>query len=376
MNHRRQVVFMSFMLTISLLGDAFLYLALPLFHESFGMSMLWVGIILSINRFVRLFLNSLIVRLINKHGFKKLLVIASLCASVSTLIYGLSTAIWVLLLARIIWAVAYSILRISNLAYATKDPESSGYFLGMYHSVQEFGPMIVLLIGPTFLQWVTLQDFFIYLGLFTLITLPLGKNIPEQPIKKPKKEQPILARPNKPNIIMFFSTFLVDGIYVVTIGLVLLNIGYSQEKALYAASILLVLKRFITLIFSIWIGKLFDKFSVNQLIYYACIGFSVSTFLIMVQLIWVGSILMLIFFAMISVGLPKYVSIHSKAKKRIQNLSDLSTWRDFAAALGALLGGSFFIYIDFQWTYGLFFIIWCMFGYYWRTYTLNVKVVK
>lgn len=53
----RPTVLASLVLTLTLVSDAVLYLLLPLFFDSFGLTLLWVGILLSANRFVRLLIN-------------------------------------------------------------------------------------------------------------------------------------------------------------------------------------------------------------------------------------------------------------------------------------------------------------------------------
>ena len=49
------VIASSGVLSLTLLGDALLYAVLPVHAESFGVSLVWVGILLSANRFVRVF---------------------------------------------------------------------------------------------------------------------------------------------------------------------------------------------------------------------------------------------------------------------------------------------------------------------------------
>ena len=43
------------MLALALLGDALLYVVLPIHAAAFGVTLAWVGVLLSANRFVRIF---------------------------------------------------------------------------------------------------------------------------------------------------------------------------------------------------------------------------------------------------------------------------------------------------------------------------------
>ena len=53
----RSTVLAGSCLTLSLVSDAVLYLLLPVYFQSFSLSLLWVGILLSANRFIRIAMN-------------------------------------------------------------------------------------------------------------------------------------------------------------------------------------------------------------------------------------------------------------------------------------------------------------------------------
>ena len=48
----------SLVLAIALIGDALIYVVLPLYHQEFGVSLAMVGVLLSLNRWIRLLANS------------------------------------------------------------------------------------------------------------------------------------------------------------------------------------------------------------------------------------------------------------------------------------------------------------------------------
>ena len=72
----------SWVLSVSLLGDALLYVVLPINADAFGISIATVGFLLAINRIVRTFTYNLVVNFGQAVGPKKLAVIAA------------STAVW------------------------------------------------------------------------------------------------------------------------------------------------------------------------------------------------------------------------------------------------------------------------------------------
>ena len=55
----RVVALSSAVLGLGLLGDTLIYAVLPLYHAEWGISLFMVGVLLSLNRWIRLFANSL-----------------------------------------------------------------------------------------------------------------------------------------------------------------------------------------------------------------------------------------------------------------------------------------------------------------------------
>ncbi len=74
----------SSVLSLSLLGDALIYIILPIHADAFGVSMLMVGFLLAVNRIIRIFAYGLIAELAQRIGLKNLCLIAALTATLST----------------------------------------------------------------------------------------------------------------------------------------------------------------------------------------------------------------------------------------------------------------------------------------------------
>src|SRR5688572_16162918 len=94
----RAPVYSALALAFASFGDAFLYPFLPLHGERLGMSVAWIGILLSINRFARIFTNALIARACATFGFRMVTIIAVFMAILSTAGYGFASNIilWVI----------------------------------------------------------------------------------------------------------------------------------------------------------------------------------------------------------------------------------------------------------------------------------------
>ena len=83
------IVGSSAILSLALLGDALIYAVLPAYAEDFGLTLPWVGVMLSANRFVRVFAYGMIARLTYKIGVRRMCLGAAVLATVSTALYGI-----------------------------------------------------------------------------------------------------------------------------------------------------------------------------------------------------------------------------------------------------------------------------------------------
>ena len=74
-----------------LIGDTMLYIALPLCWQQCGLDALWqVGVLLAVNRLVRLPLNPLVRRLYTRFSRRTGMLLAVLLAAGTTLLYGVA----------------------------------------------------------------------------------------------------------------------------------------------------------------------------------------------------------------------------------------------------------------------------------------------
>src|SRR5688500_12010207 len=114
----KPTIISALILALVSLGDALLYPVLPVNSVEMGVPVIWVGVLLSINRFVRLVSNQVFAWLFNSYGYKRITIIAVLFAALSTFSYGVVSTIYFWLAARIIWGLCYSSLRISCICYS------------------------------------------------------------------------------------------------------------------------------------------------------------------------------------------------------------------------------------------------------------------
>src|SRR5512142_1670372 len=120
---------------LSLMGDATLYAVLPLHPSEAGIALGSVGIILSVNRIIRLATNGPAGWLFDRLTDRRLLFLASLWLGViCTAIYALSSGLPILFVGRLLWGLAWSGIWVGGNAIVLQSaPEAlRGRWVGIY----------------------------------------------------------------------------------------------------------------------------------------------------------------------------------------------------------------------------------------------------
>ncbi|QKS72490.1 MFS transporter [Paenalkalicoccus suaedae] len=180
---KRDVIIMATATAISLFGDAMMYIVLPLMWQEIGLTALWqIGVLLSVNRIIRLPLNPLVAWLYQYISYKHGFYIAMALATVTTLAYGFSFGFVWLLTARILWGVAWTFLKLgAYLAIPTlASSEDRGYLFGLHKGITRTGALLGTLIGAILLDQIGLMPVMIGFAVAsaaTFILLPFMSNV-------------------------------------------------------------------------------------------------------------------------------------------------------------------------------------------------------
>lgn len=176
MDQKRQVKVMAYITAICLLGDSMLYVVLPTHWEEIGLTSLWeVGILLSVNRLIRLPLGPLIGWIYRKMSIRTGLLIAILLSVITTTSYGLFSTFWLLLIMRCMWGIAWSLLRLGSY-FAILDAsteQNRGHLMGTFNGLYRLGSLFGMLLGGIFADFVGLELVARILGFLALLALPL-----------------------------------------------------------------------------------------------------------------------------------------------------------------------------------------------------------
>ena len=118
-----EMVYLFLIVSISLFGDSSLYVLLPIHAASIGVSVSMVGILLSTNRFVRLFTNYAVSTLHVRLGSRVVVATSLLLTVLTTLTYGLPVGWFVLFLSRVAWGFCWSVFRYESYDSITQNSE-------------------------------------------------------------------------------------------------------------------------------------------------------------------------------------------------------------------------------------------------------------
>jgi MFS transporter, DHA1 family, multidrug resistance protein len=303
------------------------------------MSVAWIGILLSINRFARIFANTIIARACANYGFRLMTIVAVGVAILSTAGYGFASGIGIWILFRIGWGLSYSVFRISAISYAL-DHERKGLSLGLSRSVQEAGPMLILLIAPPLLFPLDSKTIFFILAIASLPAFYFALKLP----KKFGEVTPFSFKrfakiPSTFNLLTFCSSVLVEGVVVVTLGVLFLK--HRENITVLTASILaasyLGYRRFCLISFSPFGGWIADRYGLEKVFSISLIMVLTGLTFLTVGYIEVGAIVLFAFYSILSALTPGAAS--TKGSHALDAVSENATWRDIGAALGTLAGG-------------------------------------
>lgn len=126
-----------------------LYVVLPIYWREIGlMSLFEVGILLSVNRLVRIPLGPLIGKWYERSGVRTGLIIAVMLTLATTAGYALQ-GFWIWLVLRCLWGIAWTFLRLGayTLIISVSTEHNRGQLMGMYNGLHRLGSLGGMVAG-------------------------------------------------------------------------------------------------------------------------------------------------------------------------------------------------------------------------------------
>lgn len=228
----RPVVIVALATALCLAGDSMLYIALPIYWREVGLEALWqVGVLLSINRLIRLPFNPLIGRLYKHLALKTGLLLAVVIGVLSTAGYGLASGFLAWVLLRGLWGIGWSFFRIGGLSavvYCAADHQR-GRAMGLYNGLYRLGSLVGMLLGGLLVPVLGLPALALSFAILALLGLPLlakGFDLPESPAGHARTSAATAAtsvarRPPPRGLVIlsgFATALLIQGVLAATLS--------------------------------------------------------------------------------------------------------------------------------------------------------------
>ncbi|MDL4840994.1 MFS transporter [Aquibacillus rhizosphaerae] len=228
-SEKNKVVGIALITAVAVMGDAMLFIVLPIYWREFGLTGLWqIGILLSINRFIRLPINPLVGLFYQHFQLRTGVLLAILLAALTTLSYGIFHQFWILVTMRALWGVAWSLLRLGGFLTVIEvtNDANRGRFVGLYNGLWGIGGLVGmlgggLLVDQTSIRFVT--SLFSIIGLLAIpsvwLLVPASQKMKETEKNNKIKDKGWLS----PYLTMILITglamgFIVFGLFASTLS--------------------------------------------------------------------------------------------------------------------------------------------------------------
>jgi MFS family permease len=173
---------LGFAVALSLLGDLSLFATLTTQLGALDLTLAQAGLLLSVHRLVRIPGNPLAGSLMDHFGRRPLFLVGMLLAVASTASYGLVHGFWPLLLGRVGWGLAWTLINVGglNVLLDLSTPANRGRLAGTYNAWVWVGYALAPLLGGFLVDRVTFRPAMLILAGITALGLAAaGLLLPE-----------------------------------------------------------------------------------------------------------------------------------------------------------------------------------------------------
>jgi len=135
--------------SFSLFGDLTLYTVLVTQLDKMEFSLAAVGVMLSVNRLIRIPLNPLIGRLVDRWGRRWVFIFGMVLGVFTTASYGWLSKFWPFLIVRLLWGIAWTCINVGGMTMVldVSSRENRGRLTGIYNAWLWAGFGLAPLVG-------------------------------------------------------------------------------------------------------------------------------------------------------------------------------------------------------------------------------------
>jgi len=331
------------------LGDALIYVVMPLHASAFGIGLGAVGVVLAVNRLVRIVGYGWVSALSRRYGMRALTAAATLGAAVSTIAYGVVSGVIALVAARLVWGFAFAVLNVTTTAYAIGDGHGTGRRVGLNRAVSGLGPTLALSAGA----WLALElgprGVFVALGCLGLAAVPLALTLPRE--LATEATPPATGTrwlPSSLNVL-FFVNAMIDSAFTFTLSLLFANV-LPLGSALLAAGLILAFQRLVVALLSFVGGALIDRVGAYRVLVPCAIVVVAGLVALAHGALYTAAIAIVIARAPLAVTGP-VLAARARSGSTVDRLAAFATWVDCGLAVGPLFSGFFVARFGLPWLY-------------------------
>ena len=237
MNKMRPVFFAGGATAFSLLGDQTLYAVLPTYYTELGLLPWHVGILLSANRFVRVFINHWAERFCQLYSPRLLFFLALVGGAALTAVYALVTSFIFLLVARVLWGLCWTFIRQIGLTTVAEssDIRHVGRSMGLYSGLSRLGSLTGNFFGALGHDILGFSGVLMLFSGLSFLAAPLGP-LARRGLRDRPEEKDVDGAQSKAGARLLLGGFSVgfvgQGAIMSTLGLVMAEaLGTGLEVA-------------------------------------------------------------------------------------------------------------------------------------------------
>jgi MFS family permease len=328
-------------LALALPGDTVLYLLLPLHAAAFGISLPEAGFLLAANRIVRIFGYRWVAHFYAAHGPRAACLLATGAAALSTFGYAALSGVWTLLVARLLWGLAFAAMNIAVQALPTAELQNAPRRMGRARAIVAVGPTSALVVAGLTSEWIGPRPVFLSLGIVALVAPIFAVRLPRvsEPVRRTRLR---LTWPDAFSVWSFCMGFTLDGLFV--FGLALMATSEFGQAGVLAASLAMALRYASEILLSSSGGALGHRFGARRMLVGLSIGAAASLVLLASPkpALWFGILATVILRGLMQPLPAPVIAAVWSGSERVPALARQAVWRDLGAAGGPLCAGFLF----------------------------------